>query len=546
MFKSLLFGGAAGQGTDRTATLMGKILISAGYFCFFNRNYSSLIRGGHNFDALVFSDQPVFSHCNAIDLLIALDNAAVVNHRKRLAPASRVIGRQDLSVKGVWLKVDTDSFCKKNHLRPVFGNNIFIGVLMKYFGLPLSIAFRVVQSEFNKKDANLVKEAIRFGYQNGSCEEKLPLKKRKIYFLNGSMAVAQGALKAGVEICFYYPITPSTQIFDELKKNKGRQVAVIQLENEIAVINAVLGASFAGAMSMTGTSGPGLSLMAEGLSLAGMAEIPTVIYLASRYGPATGMPTHTLQGDLKSAINVGHGEFPRVVIAPGDASEAFSRTIEAFYLSYKYRVPTIILSDKHLAESYCGFEKIERPLIQAQKFISQQAVNYKNYEITKTGISPRLVPGQGPIVRVASYEHDENGYTTENSKTAVLMAKKRLRKTVFMAREINKFNPIKIFGQGENLIVSCGSTKGAILDSLKILNNYRFLQISYLEPFPVNKVIKELKRARRVVLIENNVTGLLGQLIREKTGFVINNKIFKYDGRAFSSDELIAKIKRLT
>lgn len=543
MIKSLLFGGAAGQGIDRTAALMGKILASAGYFCFINREYSSLIRGGHNFDILTFSDQPIFSYQSKIDLLIALDENAILYHRKKLAPSGRIIGGRNLSVENIWLKADLDSF-RRRYNRPVLGNNVLIGILIKYFGLPLSTAFRVVKKEFDKQEAVLVKEAIRFGYEKGSREETLPLKKRNISLLNGSAAIAKGALKAGLEIGFYYPITPATSIFDELKKMAGRKVTICQLENEIAVINATLGASFAGAMSMTATSGPGFSLMTEALSLAGMAEIPAVIYLAERYGPATGMPTQTLQGDLKFAINAGHGEFPKVVVAPGDGSEAFLRTIEAFYLAYKYRVPAIILSDKHLAESYYSFERMERPLVQAQKFLSRPTANYKNYEITKTGVSPRLVPGQGPIVRATSYEHDEDGYTTENSKIATLMTRKRWRKAVFITKEVSRLKPVEIFGRGKNLIVSWGSTKGAILEGLKTLKNCRFLQIGYLEPFPAKLVERELKRAARVILVENNVTGLLGQLIREKTGFSIKDKILKYDGRTFAVEELISQINR--
>jgi len=544
MIKSLLFGGEAGQGIDRTASLMGEILISAGFFCFLNREYSSLIRGGHNFDTLTFSDQPIFSTPEKIDLLIAFDNGSITNHQRKLRSSGHIIGAQNLLSQDVWLKIDAHSFVRQRRIQSVFGNNIFIGALIKYFGLPISISEQIINRGFSKKEAVFIKEAIKIGYGLGQVQKKLIIKKKQLIFLKGNAAIAQGALKAGLEITFYYPITPATSVFDELKKlDDKQQVKIIQLENEIAVINAALGASFAGAMSFVGTSGPGFALMTESLSLAGMAEIPIVLYLAMRPGPATGMPTFTAQDDLKFALSAGHGEFPKVVLAPGDASESFTKTIEAFYLAYKYRIPVIILGDKHLSESYFSFTKLQKPQVRANKFISQSTTNYKNYKITKTGVSPRLIPGQGPIVRATSYEHDEDGHTTEDGKIAVAMKDKRQAKNIFIAEEINnKLKPINIFGKGENLIISWGSTKGAILDSLSRLDSWRFLQIIYLDPFPADQVMKEIKLAKRVILVENSSIGFLSYLIHQQTGFLIKDKILKYDGQAFSPDEIINKI----
>jgi len=312
------------------------------------------------------------------------------------------------------------------------------------------------------------------------------------------------------------------------------------------VVNAALGSSFAGAKTMVGTSGGGFALMSEALSLAGMSEIPLVVYLAQRNAPASGVPTYTAQGDLKFAVNVGHGEFPRIVVAPGDPEEAFHRTIEAFYLSQKYHLLSIIISDKHLAESYFSFDRIRAPRVQMEEDILEDpSSDYQSYRFTENGVSPRIFPGEGPVVRANSYEHDEYGYMIEEAEGTKKMNDKRWAKLPFLQKEINRLEPVKIYGSGKNLIVGWGSTKGAILDSLKDLPGYRFMQISYISPFPIQSVIQELQKAKKVVLVENNVTGLLGQIIREQTGFEIKDKVLKYDARPFTPEDIIQKIKIL-
>jgi len=275
--------------------------------------------------------------------------------------------------------------------------------------------------------------------------------------------------------------------------------------------------------------------MSEALSLQGMSEVPLVVYLAQRPAPSTGVPTYTGQGDLKFALNAGHGEFPRVVIAPGDAEEAFQRTMEAFYLSYKYHVLSILISDKHLGESHFTHDEMKFKA-KPRRFLVKPGKNYKRYLITKSGISPRAVPGEG-IVRATSYEHDEYGYTTEEPREIEKMVEKRLRKWESLRKEVMRMEPVKVYGRGRKLIVSWGSTKGAILDAIKG-RDYKFMQICYLSPFPSKEVLKELKRAKEVVLVENNATGLLADVIREQTGFEIKRKILKYDARPFTPEYL--------
>jgi 2-oxoglutarate ferredoxin oxidoreductase subunit alpha len=322
-----------------------------------------------------------------------------------------------------------------------------------------------------------------------------------------------------------YPMTPATGVFHKLAgRAQECGFQVFQPENEIAVVNAGIGASFAGAKTMVGTSGGGYDLMTEGLSFQGQSEIPLVCYLCSRPGPGTGVPTYTSQADLDIALRGGHGEFPRVVIAPGDPIECIEKTNEAFYLAEKFNTLSIILSDKHLAES---------------EFSSDRKPN----KILPINITRKL-PGQS-IVKASSYECDKFGNTTESALITKQNADKRLAKYEKISEEVKKFEMIKIFGKknSKNLIIGWGSTKGAILDAING-EDFKFLQVLYMKPLS-DEIEKEIKKADKVIIVENNVTGQLGRLLREKTGIIIKNRILKYDGRAFNSDELKEELQKI-
>src|SRR3989344_1567878 len=320
--------------------------------------------------------------------------------------------------------------------------------------------------------------------------------------------------------------------------NKGKKIEhnflVFQPENEIAVANAGLGASFAGAKTMIGSSGGGYDLMTEALSMQGISEIPLIVYLASRPGPGTGIPTYSTQADLDVALRAGHGEFPRIVIAPGDPIECTEKTNEAFYLSEKYGALSIILSDKHLAESEFSTDRKPNKIIPVEV--------------------KRKVPGEG-IVKASSYEHDEYGNTTEIPAVAKKNADDRIRKYEKIKEEAKIFQMIKIYGNknAKNLVISWGSNKTAILDAIDAIDesienpskgNWKFLQVLYMKPMS-DEIKKEIENANKVILIEQNVTGQLGRLIREKTGIKIENRILKYDGKPFTSDELKKEIQKI-
>ncbi|MBI2626376.1 MAG: 2-oxoacid:acceptor oxidoreductase subunit alpha [Candidatus Nealsonbacteria bacterium] len=533
MEKTILIGGEAGLGAAVTSHFIGKTFTNLGYYVFNYRDYPSLIRGGHNFNILKISDKPVYSHEYKYDFILALDQKTIDFHKKDLNKGGFAFGPKE-----------TDPIVQKLQGPKILANNVLIGLLFKYFGVDLNILFAAAEKTFGK-NADMVKKSMQEGYQLGSEKEKLKKFKSRC-FISGTEGMGIGAIAAGIDVYLAYPMTPASPLLHFLAKRQlENNILVFQPENEIAVINAALGASFAGAKAMVGTSGGGFALMAEGLSLAAMTELPLVVYLGQRPAPATGLATHTGQGDLKFALNAGHGEFLRVVLAPGDAQEAISRTQEAFYLSSKYRIPVIILGDKHLAESNYTFNDIEKSSLAANRFILENPPqNYKSYKITENGVSPRAVPGQGPIVLANSYEHNDYGHTIEDPVWAVKMQDKRFKKLNYLKKEIDKLNPVSLYGKGSNLLISHGSTKGAILDALPQLKGFRFLQISYLKPFPAEMVAKEIKKSKKVILVENDARGALADVIREETGIAIENKVLRYDGRPFTPDFLIDKIKK--
>jgi 2-oxoglutarate/2-oxoacid ferredoxin oxidoreductase subunit alpha len=496
---NILIGGEAGQGINKVSEIVSNVLGKHGYFTFNYRDYPSLIRGGHNFNVLSISEEQIESHKTEIDIIVALDKKTTSLHKEFLKKGGTSITFEKFKKEGRNLNV------------------ALAGSLIKILGIPLSELENEIKSQFEKSEDALV--AAKKGFD--SQEEKYSLKKLKkeIKVLSGSEAVAIGARNSGLDIYIAYPMTPSTNAMHELAKDQlENNLMVFQAENEIGVINMALGSSFAGAKTMIGTSGGGFDLMGEALSLQGISEIPLTVYLASRPGPGTGVPTYTAQADLDVALRAGHGEFPRFVIAPSNALETIEKTSEALFLSEKFKTLSIILGDKHLAESEFSSD---RSPSKTQKF-----------KIT------RKVPGSS-TVKASSYEIDDFGNSTESAELTEKNTDARVEKYEKSKEFIEEnLEMIKIHGDKEsrNLIVGWGSTSGAIKDAIKDLDA-KFLQVIYMKPLS-NKIKKEMEEAENIILVECNVTGQLGRLLREKTGIKIENRLLKYNGRPFHSDEL--------
>ncbi|MCK4730471.1 MAG: 2-oxoacid:acceptor oxidoreductase subunit alpha [Candidatus Aenigmarchaeota archaeon] len=575
MEKNILIGGEAGKGIAKTTILISKVFTKLGYYVFNYREYQSLIKGGFNFNILKISDKPIYSHENSYDVIFALNQDIINKHEKYLKEDGFIIGDKNLKgntrlldgasvsfgndasfskkmnapflqnkKEGNLIGIDVQALLEKTKAPAKLGNDILIGALAKVLGLPVEPVIEVVKNAF-KKNFELLEATIRAGYEcvEPKIEFDKPKNNEEKYFITGNEAISAGAIASGIDMYIAYPITPATPVLHILaSKQIEYDYMVVQPENEIAVACSALGASYAGTNTMIGTSGAGFSLMAEALSMQGISEVPLVVYLSQRTGPATGVPTYNSQGDLKFAVNIGHGEFIRVVVAPGDAKECFYRTIEAFHLASKYRVLVMILGDKHVGESNYSFDDFEESKIKPTRGITEPCEDYKSYLITEDGVSPRSVPGQGAVVKTSSYEHDEYGHTTEKGDEVIKMNDKRFKKLEKLKEEIDTLVPVYLHGEGRKLIIGWGSTKGAIVDALKDLPDFRFLQVSYISPFPMEEVKREIENSDEVVLVENNATGLLGDIIAEQTGNIINKKVLKYDGRPFTSNEIVEKV----
>jgi 2-oxoglutarate/2-oxoacid ferredoxin oxidoreductase subunit alpha len=504
---NILIGGEAGKGINTISEIFSEIMIEYGYYVFNYKDYPSLIRGGHNFNIINISDKPISSYESKIDIILAIDDKTINIHKAYFNKKIIIINSKNFEKFGINL------------------NLALLGRLLGILGVDKLSFLKKIKEKFNNKNCIIASEE---GFN--SSENKFNLKKinNNLSLMSGSKGVAEGAFASGVNCYIAYPMTPATPVMNELAsmQNDKNDLMVFQFENEIAVINSALGASFSGLNVMVGTSGGGFDLMSEGLSLQGMSEIPLTVYLASRSGPATGVPTYNSQADLNIALRAGHGEFPRLVVAPGDSIESFELTSQALYLSSKLNLLSIILSDKHVAESQFSFSN---------------SINKKGLKI----IQNRKIPSKN-LVKVSSYEHDKFGNTVEDVNSTLKGYNRRLKKYSELKNYCKRFDMFKIYGnkKSKNIILGWGSTKGVILDSIKNLD-CKFLQVLYLKPISDN-LKKELEKANNIILIEYNSTGQLGRIIREKTGIKIpeKNRILKYDSRPFASDELIKEIKK--
>ena len=573
---SLLVGGEAGAGISRSGFLFAKACLRGGLYAFGANDYQSLIRGGHNFYTVRVCDEEVYSQADTVDILIALNKETILFHKDELVSSAGVIydqdqfnvtkeelGRDDIKLYHVPMR----KIVKELEGPEIMENTVALGAACALLDYDPEFLNSVFRDTFNPKTAEQNTEAAKQGYiyakENYGNDFGYQLKKtdstgKNKIFLAGNEAIGLGALNAGCKFYAAYPMTPATSILHFLAPlDREYKMVVIQVESEIAAVNMVAGASFAGVRSMTATSGGGFCLMTEGLGMIGMTETSPVIVLVQRPGPSTGLPTYTAQGDLRFAIHASQGEFPRVIIAPGDVEECFYSTLEAFNLAEKFQIPAIIISDKYLAESNGTTEPFDQNRIRidrGQLIITKEYTGeeYMKHRFTENGISPRAMPGtKGAIVRTNADEHNELGYTSEDPVLAIKMADKRFKKLDALTKELQKYETIKVYGskEADATIIGWGSTKGPIREAMKLLSNEGFklnyLQIVYLHPFPVDKVQEILQSAKKAIIVENNMTSQLSSLIRENLLIDVDHKILKYDGRPFSPESLARSIKEV-
>ncbi len=550
---NILIGGAAGQGIETISFILEKILLRDGYEIFSNKDYMSRVRGGHNFTQIRFSKNTLLSHTNKIDVIVALNEETIDLHKENLVSDGLIIA--DESIKC------SDSRFKPYPLKKIAEevnnkraeNIVALGVLIKSFDIDKSPLDNILKETFEKfYDSNM--EAFTKGYEFGTVREKVEAaEKNDNILINGNDALALGAIAGGISFYAGYPMAPSTGIISYLVDKKHETGMFFeQAEDEIAAINMSLGASYAGARAMTGSSGGGLSLMTESLGLVGMMETPLVVVDVQRPGPATGLPTRTEQSDLSYLLTASHGEIPRMVLSLKNPEDAFYQTVRALNLADKYQLLVIILSDQFLADSKVTtvpFDfsniKIERH-IASEKDITDNI--YKRYELTENGISKRLIPGsvKGQIVITDSDEHTEYGHITESSQVRISMMNKRMNKLKLLDYEL--IEP-EYYGDEsiDHLLIGWGSTEGIIRDAVDILKkegiNVGALNFGDLYPLPTKNLEKYTKDIKSIVNVEQNYTGQLAKLIRQETGIHCNKSILKYDGRQITAEEIVAQFK---
>ncbi len=622
-----MIGGEAGFGIQSAGHIFALAAARGGLQAFGTAEYPSLIRGGHNSDVIRIADKEVMVHKEKLDLLLAMNKETLDLHLHEIVQGGGVVFDADVikpeSIKipdGVKVfAVPLKKIAIEKGKGDITRNTVGVAACFALVDYDLEILFTLLREMFGKKGEQMVANNIAaaqagYDYVKQNYAGKFDYKLQKVegqpkrMLLTGNDALCLGALKAGCKFVAEYPMTPSSSILHFMAANaKDYNVIVKHTEDEIAAMNMVVGAGWAGVRAMTGTSGGGFSLMVEALGFAGMCEVPVVCVNVQRPGPSTGLPTRTEQGDLQFVLHASQGEFPRIVVAPGDFEENFYLTFDAFNLAEKYQTPVIILSDKHLAESVKTVEpfkteglkvnrgkllsqsELEKLIAQSQEYLKSKGMdslppktaeqwairgfngvapaenylspddNFMRYKLTEDGISYRTIPGMpGGIHRAATDEHDETGDLTENPDKRSLMVEKRARKLAGALAEIPaphlinfKREPValKDAGNADITFVTWGSPKEALLEVMEQLEaegvKAQMLQIVYMSPFHSKEIGEILRACKLTVDVEMNNEAQLAALITEKTGFFIHEKILKYSGRQFTAHEIFDKVKEI-
>ena len=565
---NFMIGGEAGQGVQSVGHVLAKTLARGGYHVFADQDYESRVRGGHSFFRVRADEAETRAISEQVDILVALDKESIDSHQKELTNQGITIFDGD-KVKNTGentslFSVPFERLAQESAKNKLMTNTVSLGAALGLASYDKQILSNVISEYFGAGDvgkANVAAATAGYEYARTNFKRDLSHNLTPIIgdgrrmLLSGNEAIALGALAAGCKFMAAYPMTPTTTIMEYMaSKAKDFDIAVVQPEDEIAAINMVIGASFAGVRSMTATSGGGFCLMVEGLGLAGMTETPIVVVLGQRAGPAIGLPTRTEQGDLEFAIHAAHGEFPRAVLAPATVEDAFWLTIKALNLAEKYQIPVILITDQYLASSYATVDKfdlsqvtIDRGLLLSKEELAKLG-EYKRHRITESGISPRAFPLEGgALVVTDSDEHNEEGHLIEDAETRTAMMRKRLRKMEGLRNEIAK---PRVYGvaQAEITLLGWGSTYGAIREAVDLAIKdglaVNLIHLNEIWPFPVEATARALQGAKKIIAVENNATAQLAHLLRAETGYQVTGKILKFDGRPFSPQQILKQLKQ--
>jgi 2-oxoglutarate ferredoxin oxidoreductase subunit alpha len=534
----------------------------------------SRIRGGHNFYQLRVSEAPLYSHTDEVHVLIAMVPETIKRYGYEVVAGGAVIYDESLEVDEDGLRDSEVNLFSAPLVQiaeetgsKVMANTAALGVAAGVTGYDFEPMASVIRDNFARKgqdvvDANLkvAQRAYDFGqkhYADAFGYKLEPVDAPARMVINGNQAICLGALLGGCRFVAAYPMTPATSIIEWMSAHANEYGLVTKhAEDELAAILMAIGANHMGVRGMVATSGGGFSLMVESLGLAAMTETPVVIVESQRPGPATGMPTRTEQGDLQFVLHASQGEFPRVVLAPGTIEDCFYAGWQAFNLAEEIQGPVIILIDNFLSNSVRSIERsafhfedvrVDRGELLTEEELDKLSGDYKRYDFTETGVSPRALPGHlNAVFQACSDEHDEYGnFEDEDAENRARMVQKRLRK-LEVAKEEMRAPVLCGPEEADVTLIGWGSSYGPIREAVDRLNaegrSANALHFADVWPFPEDKAVPLLKSARRLVAVEANATGQFARLLRAYTGVQVDNRISRFDGRPFSPEYILARL----
>lgn len=573
-------GGEAGQGIATPGNILARIFARRGLHLNAYNAYQSIIRGGHTFLTVRASEREVRTMGDKLDVLIPLNQDTMERHLRLMGAGSCVIFDSDKITPGeaaAGVQLCPMPMKQLTNGNKLAANTVAVAAVLQMLGIEFEALAEVLSLQFKKKGEQVINENVaiaKTGYEYAAAtfkafSFKAPKLSKPLAVLTGNEATAMGGVAAGVKFYAAYPMSPSTGVLMWMARHARKLgIMVRQVEDEIGVMNMVIGAAHTGCRAMCATSGGGFALMTEAIGMAGMLETPVVCVNVQRAGPATGVPTKTEQGDLWQILGAGQGDYPRIIVAPSNQLDLFRTVPELFNLCDKYQCPGLLLADLLISEGTASVDpadlnfdvKIDRGQLilpngngEAENpyggFNDNSYFRYKN---TETGISPRAVPGlPGHIYVAASDEHDEDGTLISDEFTNPhkrrMMVEKRARK---MEGVIHDIAAPKLFGpeKAEVTLVGWGSTEGVLHEAIEklaaeegiVANN---LQIKWIVPFHADEILKVLESSKRVIVVENNQSGQFARYMRSETGFKAHGHIRKYDGEPFMPHHIVNAVK---
>lgn len=570
-------GGAAGDGSGRTGDTLAQTAARLGLYAFAYNSYQSIIRGGHIWLRIRLSEDKVDSHGDHLNLLLALNQDSIERHAREVEPGGAIIYNADKLTCDPSLVPDqvlpvplpvSELVKGQGPFQPVMQNTVALGAALFLLQLEFDTAAELLAATFKHKGPQVVEQNIniaRAGYDYAK-QRFVPLgyrwnfSRRRRPFLTGNEAICLGAVAAGCRFYSAYPMTPASSILHWMAAHAERcGIVVKQCEDELAVVNMAIGAGQAGVRALCGTSGGGFALMTEAIGQAGMIETPVVIVEVQRGGPSTGLPTKTEQADLNQVFGASQGDYPRIIIAPTDVTDCFHATVQAFNLAEKYQLPVILISDLLLSEHTETIEPdaltSDVPIERGELVTEWSAENgpYKRYAFTKSGISPRALPGTPGTMYVAGTDdHDEFGILISDMFTSPPIRRKiqekRMRK---MELALQELPPPQLEGpeDAEVTLIGWGSTRGVIREAVRALGergiSANHLHFKYLHPFHAKEAKEILSGCRKTIGVEVNYSGQFARFLRAETGFSVDDLILKYDGEPFEPHHIVEDVQAI-